>query len=497
MNLARILSLRIQSAVLSYAILCVVFVTSTGLRAQTGKADIREELHQLAIAPKIVGWQSRVGATVQPTVNRPCTVKAHGDERSEITVLIQTTIDRCSKDGGGTVDFAPGVYVTGSLFIKSNVNFHVGKDVTLLGALAEASWPMVNTRVAGIEMSWRAALLNVRDQRNVSITGEGTVDARGQGWWKKFLDAEPVYRAKGLRWAVDYDISRPHMIQIYQSQDVTLRGLTLKSSPFWTVHVVFSKNVTVDGITVRDNIGGLGPSTDGVNVDSSAFVLVQNCDVDNNDDNYSFKSGMNADGLRVNLPVQYTLFRNNIARHGRGVITLGSDMSGGIQHVEAYGMKGIATMEGIRLKSGNIRGGVVYDVSIHDVILTDVPIAISINLNWFPDFSYPVLPTDGTLIPPTWRVLATHVPPEKALPHFRDITISNVKATGARMALKVMGIPGAPIERVSLEHVDIEAMSAGTVSYAKDWVIKDVILQAQDGKPVAITNSENVSFAKP
>src|SRR5215469_18847403 len=92
------------------------------------------------------------------------------------------------------------------------------------------------------------------------------------------------YEPKGLRWAVDYDCQRPRLIQVYKSNDVKIEGLTLKRAGFWTVHICYSRGVTADGLTIRNNIGGRGPSTDGIGVDSASAVEIGNSDIDCNDD---------------------------------------------------------------------------------------------------------------------------------------------------------------------------------------------------------------------
>jgi Glycosyl hydrolases family 28 len=474
-------------------ILCAVFAAL--LPAQPAESPIRQELRALANSPPVAHWQDHVGAARHPAATRRCSPNnfgARGDGQTPATKAIQAAIDSCSSAGGGMVEFAAGRYVIGSLFLKANVDLHLAAGVELLGAEDDDAFPMVHTRAGGIEMDWRAALLNVRDQQNVSITGPGTVNARGSRWWKKFWDIVPEYQRKGIRWAADYDISRPHLVQVYESRDVTLQGLTFEDSPFWTVDIAFSRNVTVDGVTVRNNISGKGPSTDGINIDSSAFVIVQNCDVDNNDDNFSFKSGMNADGLRVNIPVEYSLFRHNVARKGMGVITFGSDLSGGIRHVEAEDMQGIGTDAGIRFKSARIRGGVVEDVVVHNVRLEDVGTAIVADLNWFPQFSYPQLPAGEAEPPPVWRILTTPIPADRALPHFRNITITDVRATNSRTGIRVVGIPEAPMEQVILKRIHVEAVKAGSIENARDWTFEDVSITGQDGSPVVVKNSSNV-----
>lgn len=457
---------------------------------------MKAELRALAAGPYIEGWQKQAGAQTSPSITRRFLVDDHGargDGTTLSTVFIQKTIDAAAAAGGGVVEFSPGRYVTGSLFIKSNVHLHVGKDVVLLGAEADEAWPMIFTRAAGVEMQWRAALFNVRDQENVSITGEGVVDARGKRWWDRFWNSLPEAEKQGIRWAIDFDIARPHLIQIHESQNVTVRGLTLHNSPFWTIDVVYSKYVTVDGVTIRNNLAGEGPSTDGINIDSSAFVAVRNCDVDCNDDCYCFKAGMNADGFRVNLPAQYSLFEHNIARRGHGGITLGSDMSGGIRYVEATGLRCYGTDTGIRFKSAKIRGGEVRDVLIQGVQMEQVGVAFLASLNWFPKYSYPEIPEGRTDVPAHWHVLVEKIPADKAIPWFHDITIRDVNATGSETAFDVEGLSEKPLENIRLENIQISAKKAGRIVHAKNWSFHGLRMDAADERPVSVEHSTDVA----
>src|SRR5439155_9541502 len=217
---------------------------------------------------------------------RECLVNADGDGVTNSTRVIQKAIDDCSKAGGGVVTFKPGNYLTGALFVKSNVNLRLDKNVTLLGSQDDADYPLIWTRVAGIEMKWPAALINVNDQKNVRISGAGAIDGRGEKWWEKYRALRVKYEPRGLRWAADYDAARVRLLVIWKSSDVTVENLSLKRAGFWTVQVVYSNQVTIDGIKITDN---KGPSTDGVDIDSSSYVLVQNCDIDNNDDDICLK----------------------------------------------------------------------------------------------------------------------------------------------------------------------------------------------------------------
>jgi len=132
---------------------------------------------------------------------------AKGDGANLETAAIQKAIDAAAVDGG-TVTFKSGTYLTGSLFLKSGVTLDVPEGATLIGSEKAGDYPMLPTRIAGIEMTWPAALINVRDQHHVTITGKGTIDGDGPIWWKSYWDLRATYEPKGLRWASDYDARR-------------------------------------------------------------------------------------------------------------------------------------------------------------------------------------------------------------------------------------------------------------------------------------------------
>jgi hypothetical protein len=435
-------------------------------------------------------WVKQVGARHAPRSRRTFKVKAVGDGATNSTEAIQQAIDDCAKAGGGIVTFRPGAYVTGAIFLKNNVNLRIDKNVTLLGSQDDADYPSLDTRVAGIEMKWPAALINVNGAQNVKISGSGTIDGRGQKWWDKYWALRREYEPRGLRWASDYDAERVRLMVVWKSADVTVENLSLKRSGFWTVQVVYSDHVTVNGIKITDN---KGPSTDGVDIDSSSYVLVQNCDIDNNDDDICLKAGRDYDGLRVNRPTEYVVIRNNITRHGGGIISFGSETSGGIRHVVAYENTGIGTTEGIRFKSARTRGGFVEDVLVRDIKMENVPLPFTFTLNWNPSYSYATIPKDEKNIPPHWIVMNTPVtPPEKGFCRFSNIRIENVQIVGARRIFSAMGLAEKAIVDVQFANITAQGNEAGSIEYARNWKMRNVRLQTRDGAPVKISNSENV-----
>lgn len=444
-------------------------------------------------ADELPGWVKQVGARRAPQRSRVFSANAYGaasDGATNSTVAIQKAIDACAKAGGGIVAFKPGSYVTGALFLKSNVHLRVDKDVTLLGSQEDADYPSIQTRVAGIEMKWPAALINVNDQKNIKIYGGGTIDGQGKKWWDRYGALRREYEPRGLRWAADYDAERVRLLVVWKSADVTLENLNLRRSGFWTVQIVYSDHVTVDGINIRDNGG---PSTDGVDIDSSSYVLVQNCDIDNNDDDICLKAGRDSDGLRVARPTEYIVVRHNLTRRGGGMLSFGSETSGGIRHVVAYDNRGIGTSEGLRFKSARTRGGYVEDVLIRNIKMENVPLPFTFTLNWNPSYSYATIPKDIKDIPPHWVALSTPVtPPERGFCEFRNITIENVEVVGARRIFSASGLPEKPITNVTWANVTAEGNEAGLIEYARDWKMTNVHLQTTDGGIVKVSNSTNV-----
>ena len=228
-------------------------------------------------------WMKQVGAVSYPaqqTVYNVVDYVAKGDAICMNTKTIQKAIDTAEQAGGGMVVFPPGIYLTGSLFVGNNVNLHIFKGVTLVGSQDIVDYKKIDTRVAGIEMEWPSALINIIGKKNAAISGDGVINGRSKIFGDKYSNMRKDYEMKGL-------------------------------------HVLYSKHITIDGIIISNNIEGHGPSTDGIDIDSSEYVLVQNSNINCNDDNFCLKAGRDSDGLQVNRPCQYVVIRDCIAGSGR------------------------------------------------------------------------------------------------------------------------------------------------------------------------------------
>jgi polygalacturonase len=441
---------------------------------------------------------------------RPEEYGARPDGETLCTRAIQEAIDAAAAAGGGRVVLGGGVYVTGALFVKSKVELCISREAELRGVVDESAYPAIRSRVAGIEMDWPAALINVIGQEDVVIGGGGKINGQGEYWWKKYWGTDRLggmrkdYTARGLRWAVDYDCGRPRNVLVHESRRIRLEYLRLIRSPFWNVHICYSEHVTVDRLDIRDN---RGPSTDGIDIDSSAHVLVENCYIDCNDDNLCLKSGRDADGLRVNRPTEHVVIRNCVTGRGGG-ITIGSETSGGVRDVEIYNIRAERTENGVRLKSARTRGGLIEDIRVHDIEMIDVPNPFSFQLNWNPSYSYAQLPADWEgEVPAHWKVLAAPViPEERGIPEFRNIEIRNVRVRSAGMippshpggkppvskAFDVGAYPEKPIRGIRWKDIDIETHTSGSITHARDWTMENVKVRTLDGQPARLESCVNV-----
>ncbi|SHE45578.1 DUF4450 domain-containing protein [Dysgonomonas macrotermitis] len=456
----------------------------------------------LSVAAQIpdLAWTKTVGARTEPKGTKVFNVSDYGanpDGTTLNTLAIQKAIDACAASGGGTVTFSPGRYLTGSIYVKAGVNLNIPKRTVLLGSQDINDYPEMDTRVAGLEMRWPSALINILDQKNVMISGDGIVHGQGKVFWDSYWALRRDYEKQGLRWIVDYDCKRPRTLLISESSDVTVKDLTFQQAGFWTIQILYSTQCTVDGVVIQNNIGGHGPSTDGVDIDSSSRILVQNCDIDCNDDNFCLKSGRDADGLRVNRPTEYIVIRDCVSRAGGGLLTCGSETSGGIRYVYAENLKAKGTTVGIRLKSAMNRGGTTEHIYVNNIEMEDVGTVFEATMNWNPAYSYSTLPEEyeGKTLPDHWQKMLEKVDPKAGIPYFNDVYLSNFNVKKSRQMMSVAGSQESLMRNFHFSDIDADVEDFGEITFAKDWTFGNYIkIKARSHEPATVNNSVNVKI---
>lgn len=452
-----------------------------------------------------LSWAKDVGAKSYPTkknIINACDYGAIGDGSSKNTLAIQKAIDACEKAGGGQVILNKGKYLTGGLFIKSNVDLHISKGVMLLASEDINDYPEFPTRVAGIEMTWPSAVINIINQKNASLSGKGEIDCRGKVFWDKYWAMRKEYEKKDLRWIIDYDCKRVRGILVSNSSDVTLKDFTLIRTGFWGTQILYSDHCTISGLTINNNVGGHGPSTDGIDIDSSTRILIEKCDIDCNDDNICIKSGRDADGLRVNRPTEYVVIRNCKARKGAGLITCGSETSGSIRNILGYNLEAVGNASILRLKSALNRGGVVENIYMDGVKGSNIGTVFAADLNWNPSYSYSTLPPEykDKTLPNHWVAMLTPVSPkEKGYPYFRNVYMSNVKADSCKQFISASGWSDSlRLKDFHFYNINVSAEKVGNINFTEGFTLKNIKIKTDKKAKLVVNNnnrlSENINY---
>lgn len=310
------------------------------------------------------------------------------DPRFLNTFFINTAIEQCSASGGGKVLLPSGIWHTGPITLKSNVNLHLEEGATLLFTDDKSQYPIVITRWEGMDCYNYQPMIYAYGQENIAVTGKGTIDggANNDNWWKmcgaahygwkegiisqrigrpllgKYVNEEvPVEK----RVFGDGFGLRPQLINFYKCKNVLMDGPKLLRSPFWVVHPLLSENLIFRNLHIEND----GPNGDGIDPESCKNVLIENCYFDTGDDCIAIKSGRNEDGRRWNIPSENIIVRNSKMKNGHGGVVVGSEISGGYKNlfVENCDMDSPELDRVIRIKTSNCRGGLIENVFVRNV----------------------------------------------------------------------------------------------------------------------------------
>lgn len=251
---------------------------------------------------------------------------AVGDGITLCTEAIQRAIDAASAAGGGRVEVPEGVFLSGSLFLRQGIELHLAKGAILRGSTDIGHYPKRETRIEGHFEPWRLALLNAERLESVRISGPGIIDGNGVPFWEAFWR-----RRKENPKCTNLEVERPRLLFIDRCRDVHISGVSLQDSGFWNLHLYRCSRVLIQGVRITipsaARLGIRGPSTDGIDIDSSRDVTVRDCYISTNDDNIALKGtkGPLADRDQDSPPVEDILVENVECGDGNGLITCGSE----------------------------------------------------------------------------------------------------------------------------------------------------------------------------
>jgi alpha-L-rhamnosidase len=236
------------------------------------------------------------------------------------TRAIQRAIDRLSRSGGGTVVVPKGVFLTGAIHLKPGVNLHIDRGGVLQGSTNVKHYPRTPTRIEGHTEPWCPAIVNASGIDHLRITGPGMIRGGGRPFWDAFWSRYNAdHSTKNL------DVYRPRNIFIQDCNDVLVSGIRLRDSGFWNLHLFRCQNARVRNVDIRAPYPS--PSTDGIDVDSCRYVLIEGCHISVNDDCVAIKGnkGPFAATMADIPPVEHVRVIDCTFGFGHGVLTLGSE----------------------------------------------------------------------------------------------------------------------------------------------------------------------------
>jgi polygalacturonase len=389
----------------------------------------------------------------------PRTFGAKADGKTKDTKAIQAAIDACAKNGGGTVKFTNGTFLTAPIMLKSGIKLEIASGATLLGSPNHDDYP----ERTEFRMKGRQSLIRAENAVDLAIVGGGTIDGNGASWWALAREL------KNTKAAASY--TRPRLVVFDHCQRILLEGVTFQNSPMWQIVPYYSQDMTVRNVRILAPADS--PNTDGINPFSSSQITIDHVTIDVGDDNIAIKSGQPG-SPGPDEPSTGITITDSTFLHGHG-LSIGSELAGGVRNVKAERIQFKGTTWGVRVKASRDRGNDVGNLDFRDLTMHDVDTAILITEY------YPNIPSSDNPQPLT-----------RLTPHFHDISITNLSATGGRTAGAVAGLPESPLTNILLKNVRIMAGTGLTISNANVIGEKLVVLP-KIGTPVSFGQNGKLS----
>ncbi|MCW3807122.1 glycoside hydrolase family 28 protein [Plebeiibacterium marinum] len=404
---------------------------------------------------------------------------AIADGISDCSKAFKNAIDACHNSGGGRVVVSEGDYLTGPIYLKSNVNLHLAKGARIMFSTNPNDYlPVVHTRWEGVELMNYSPLVYAYKEKNIAITGEGILDGQAskENWWawhgrtkNGWKEGDPNQFDPENRPALfemckkgvpvservfgEGHYLRPQFLQPYLCENVLLQGFTIKNSPMWILHPVLCNNVIIKGV----NVDSRGPNTDGCDPESCKNVLIDNCTFNTGDDCIALKSGRNEDGHRIDKPIENVIVRNCKMKDGHGGFVVGSEISAGAKNifVEDCNMDSPHLTRAIRIKTNSARGGVIEKVYMRNLEVGKVSESL-LKINLFYE--------DGE--------------GHEHTPQVKDIWLENVTCKSLRFPLFLLGYEDSKISGIKLKNIVIEnAKEASIIRNVSDITMEDIKIQ--------------------
>lgn len=447
-----------------------------------------------------------------------------GDGVKLNTEAFAQAIDALVKKGGGRLIVPSGVWFTGPIVMKSNINLHLEDRAIILFSPDRDLYPIIETSFEGLDTRRCQSPISGHNLTNIAITGNGAIDGNGHYWrplkkqkvsdsfWKKatsnggafkrhdywmpsaqYLHGDtisdmnvPRHLKTEEEWATVRDFLRPVMVSFRECKNVFLQGVIFQNSPAWNIHPLMCENVIIDGVQVRNP--SYAQNGDGLDLESCKNSIIVNSTFDVGDDGICIKAGKNEDGRRRNRPCENVIVNNCTVFKGHGGFVVGSEMSSGVRNISVSNCQFLGTDVGLRFKSSRGRGGVVENIYISNINMFDIATEpIHFNL-YYGGKSVVEDLEDGTGEP----VKEVFPPVDETTPTFRNIYIKDVVCSEARRAMYFYGLPEHNIDNINIENVTIHSRTGAEIMESENITLKNVSIFPEQAPALKMRNVKNV-----
>ena len=435
-------------------------------------------------------------------------------------------INTLATKGGGKVIVPRGIWLTGPITFKSNINLHLEAGALIIFSADFNDYPIVKTSFEGLNTVRCISPFNANGLENIAITGYGIIDGSGDAWrpvksskmtdgqWKNLVNSGGVLSENGKIWfptesskkgyesSTNFnvpdlisdselnsvkDFLRPVMVSIIKCKNVLLDGPTFQNSPAWNIHPLMCEDVIIRNIHVRNP--WYSQNGDGLDLESCKNALVYNNTFDVGDDAICFKSGKDKDGRDRAMPTENVIVKNNIVYRAHGGFVIGSEMSGGVKNVHVSNCTFIGTDVGLRFKSTRGRGGIVENIYISNIDMVHIPTE-AIRFNLYYSGKAPVLEEGQTSDIEIKEENLVEV--TEKTPSFRNIFIKNIKVSDSDTAIFFMGLPEMNLKNISIENAVFETRKGITAIDADGITLKNITIKASNDFALTVYNSKNI-----
>ncbi len=438
------------------------------------------------------------------------------------TKAINDAITKCSESGGGVVVIPSGLWTTGPVYLKSNVNLHTQNGAYILFTSDLNQYKLINSYFEGNKVIRCESPIMGVGLENIAITGEGIFDGNGSKWrpvksgkmsdeqWKNMVNSGGILSKDRKTWYPSEEALigneqkdklpkvpsienmkpykqalRPVMVSLVNCKKLLLDGVTFQNSPAWNVNPLMCENVTLSNLNIRNP--WYSQNGDGLDLESCRIGTVTNCRFDVGDDAICIKSGKDQEGRERGKPTELFVIKDCVVYHGHGGFVIGSEMSGGVRNLFIKNLTFIGTDCGLRFKSTRGRGGLVENIWMEDIRMSDIPTeAIRFEMYYFNK--------SGVEDPLTGEMIVEKIPVSETTPVFKNMYFKNIYVDGAKQALKIMGIPEMPVENIQFKNMIVRSDVGIRINYASKIDFENIDLSLdKPGIAVSLSNSQNIN----